>query len=89
MARDDERGTLSFPLNQTEVAQIWEAEFTLLESYGVAFDTGCGFGAWDWELDWSLTGDMTPGEVREWMEENYPNLMIKAIWTASEKSAIA
>lgn len=33
---------------------VYDAD-ALLRSAGVCFDTGSGFGARDWELDWSLT----------------------------------
>lgn len=50
--------TLQFPMDSMTVEQrstIYEAE-RLLKEAGIRFDTGCGCGFIDWELDWSLSG---------------------------------
>jgi hypothetical protein len=48
-----------------------------LHEKNIRFDTGCGFGNRDWELDWSLKG-MTPEKLLEYMKKKYPEIMKKA-----------
>jgi len=42
-------------LTDDKLEHLFKAEDELRKA-GVSFDTGCGCGARDWELDWSLKG---------------------------------
>lgn len=64
---------LSFPLKDYETVKAIEKE---LHKKGITFDTGCGFGMRNWELDFSLSGT-TPEELIKYMETNHPSLMKK------------
>ena len=42
--------------NPTEKLDAIYRAIDALREIGITFDTGCGFGFYDWELDWSLKG---------------------------------
>jgi len=42
-------------MTEYQLEKLHEAEKCLMEA-GVSFDTGAGFGARDWNFDWSLKG---------------------------------
>lgn len=61
--------TLSFDLKamgEEGLKHLFKAEGEL-RKVGIHFDTGCGCGYRDWELDWSLKGAelRNPREVEE------------------------
>jgi len=51
-------------MNEEQRNMVWEA-MSLLSRAGIGFDSGCGCGNIDWELDWSLRGAyMTIKQIR-------------------------
>ncbi len=48
--------TLKIPLDSPDKTHKLFHILRLLSEVGISFDTGCGGGCMDWELDWSLKG---------------------------------
>lgn len=46
---------IQFDLGKVDLAKLYQIQ-SLFSEMGISFDTGAGFGARDWEWDWSLKG---------------------------------
>jgi hypothetical protein len=72
---------VGFPTDKIPLETMFAIEKSLSEK-NISFDTGCGFGNRDWELDWSLRG-ITPEKLLEYMKKKYPEIMKLAEVTMS------